>query len=313
MLLFKPKFWDQKINLLSILFLPFSFIVLVVINLRKLLSKNLSFRIPIICIGNIYLGGTGKTPTSIFLGQQLLKEGKNPVIIRKFYSNHKDEHDLIKSNFSNMILNKDRVKGINKAEDLNYDVAILDDGFQDYKIKKDVNIICFNQKQLTGNGFIFPSGPLRDSLNSLRQADIVLINGANNKNFEKKILAIKNDLKIFYSFYRPVNLNDFTNKKLLALAGIANPENFFHLLKENNIDVQKKLIFPDHHIFSEKTIKKIIKKARDNNLKIIMTEKDYHKVKNYNFENWQFLKVSLEIHEREKFLKTIKDLYEKKN
>ena len=82
-------------------------------------------------------------------------------------------------------------------------MVILDDGFQDRKIKKNLNIICFNQKQLIGNGFILPSGPLREGLKSLNKANIILINGKKDKNFEDKVLSINKDLEIFYSNYRP--------------------------------------------------------------------------------------------------------------
>ena len=106
-----------------------------------------------------------------------------------------------------------------------YDSVILDDGFQDYSIKKDLNILCFNKNQLIGNGLLLPSGPLREGLNSLERADIIIINGEKDSEFEK-ILKINKNLEIYYSIYNPVNLNEFKNKELLAIAGIGNPENF---------------------------------------------------------------------------------------
>ena len=144
MLLNKPKFWDKKNSLLSILFFPISLIVLLYIFLKKKLTKIIKFNIPVICVGNIYVGGTGKTPTSILLANELSRLNKKPVILRKYYKNHIDEHRLIKENFKNLILNKDRVEGIREAEEKKYDSIILDDGFQDYKIKKDLSILCFN-------------------------------------------------------------------------------------------------------------------------------------------------------------------------
>ena len=120
---------------------------------------------------------------------------------------------------------------------MNYDTVILDDGFQDYKIKNKMAIICFNQHQLIGNGLVLPSGPLRESLKSLDNANIILINGEEDGNFEKKILNNKN-LKIFYSFYKPLNIEQF-KKKLVALASIGNPNNFFKLLNDHNLKVKK--------------------------------------------------------------------------
>ena len=111
-----------------------------------------------VCIGNIYLGGTGKTPVTVFLAKKILEKKINPVIIRKNYRNHHDEYSFIKKYFNNLIICSNRKKGIIEAENKKFDIAILDDGFQDLSIDKDLNIICFNQKQLIGNGFVIPAG-----------------------------------------------------------------------------------------------------------------------------------------------------------
>ena len=278
--------------------------------IKKGITKKIKFNIPIICVGNIYIGGTGKTPTSILVAKEISKLGKKPTILRKFYKTHEDEHCLIKDNFKDLILSKDRIEGIKKAELLKYDSVILDDGFQDYKIKKDLNIICFNQKQLLGNELVLPSGPLRENLNSIKDANIILINGKKDIKFENKILRINKNLEIFYSFYEPKNLNEFKDKKLLALAGIGNPENFFDLIEENNLKIYDKMIFPDHYKFSKNQFIKIVEQARNKNYKIIMTEKDYIKIKKFNINGLNYLKVSLEIKDKEKFLNKIIKLYD---
>jgi tetraacyldisaccharide 4'-kinase len=196
---------------------------------------------------------------------------------------------------------------------MNYDSVILDDGFQDYSIKKDLNIICFNQNQLIGNGQVLPSGPLRENLNSLIEANIVLINGKKDNNFENKILEINKNIEIFYSYYKPENIDQFKNKELLAIAGIGNPENFFRLIKESNLNIKKKLIFPDHYEFTETEVQNIIRGAKEKNYHIIMTEKDYYKIKHFNKDELKYLKVYLEIEKKEKFIKRITELYDKKN
>ena len=305
----KPKFWD-KINFITILLLPFSLIVSFLVYLRRKFTKSLKFNLPIICVGNIYVGGTGKTPISIFFAKEFSKLGKNPSIIRKYYKNHVDEYELIKNEFKNLIINKSRKIALQQAEKANYDLAILDDGLQDYEIKKNLNIVCFNSEQLVGNGFVFPSGPLRENLSVLKNSDIIIINGMKNIQFEKKILKINKNLEIFYSYYKPLNINDFENKKLLALAGIGNPENFFKLIEQNNLKIEKKLIFPDHYIFSEAEAQNIVREAKENKYQIIMTEKDYFKLKNYKLENTNYLKVSLEIENKEKLLKRIYKIYD---
>tara|TARA_E500000178_G_scaffold266677_1_gene264085 strand:+ start:2202 stop:3134 length:933 start_codon:yes stop_codon:yes gene_type:complete len=305
----KPKFWDKKNSIASFILLPFSFAVLIFIFLKRKITQTNKFKIPIVCIGNIYIGGTGKTPASIFLANEILKSGKSPVILRKFYSNQVDECNLIKANFKNLILDKNRTSGIKKAMKNKYDIVILDDGFQDYKLKKDLNIICFNSNQLIGNGLVIPSGPLRERLNALKYAQIVLINGNKNNHFEKKILKINENLNIFYSRYKPTNIEEFKNKKLLAIAGIGNPENFFKLIEDNNLEISKKLIFPDHYSFSLHEIQKIMDKAKKENLNVIMTEKDYYKLNHFQITGIKYLKISLEIENKEKFLSKVKEIY----
>ena len=309
----KPKFWNRKNSGYSIILFPVSLIVLFFIFLKKKYTKTLRFNIPIICVGNIYIGGTGKTPTSIFLANELLKLNKNPVILRKYYKSHIDEHDLIKKYFNNLIISRNRIIGAKKAEEKNYDSIILDDGFQDYKIKKDLSILCFNQNQLIGNGFVLPAGPLRDNLSSLINADIIIINGRKNFIFENKILNINKNLKIFYSHYHPTNIDQFRNKKILALAGIGNPDNFFQLIEENNLNIEKKLIFPDHYQFTKSELENIVEEANNKNYQIVTTEKDYFKVKNFDINNIKYLKVELKIDNKKKFLKSVIKLYDKKN
>ena len=184
----KPKFWDNNYYLIPYLLLPITLLISLLIFLKKKFTKPIKFNSFVICVGNIYVGGTGKTPTSILLYNELLKLKKNPVIIRKFYKDHNDEYNLINKSVNCLIHNQSRLNAIRDAEKKNHNPVILDDGFQDYKINKDLSIICFNQNQLVGNGLTLPSGPLRESLNSLKEAHIVLINGKKNFEFEKKIL-----------------------------------------------------------------------------------------------------------------------------
>ena len=289
----KPKFWDNKIGLKSIILLPISLIYNFLILLKKKITITKKIDLPIICVGNIYIGGTGKTPTSLLLSNELEKLGRSPAIIRKLYKNHSDEYNLIRNYTEKLIIKKTRVEGVLEAKRLNYDLAILDDGFQDYSIKKDLSIICFNSQQLIGNGLVLPSGPLRENLSSLKKANIIIINGSKNKNFEEKLLNINKNLKIFYSFYKPLNLEQFKDKNLLAIAGIGNPNNFFKLIEENNLKIGKKIIYPDHYSFSRSEIQSFVNKAEENNYQIIMTEKDYYKISHLGFREINYLRVEL--------------------
>ena len=305
----KPKFWDENyINFFSLIFLPFSLVTLLIIYLKKFFSRSVSFKIPVICVGNVYIGGTGKTPTSILIAREISNLGFKPVILRKYYKDHDDEYSEIKNNFNNLIINADRSLGIKEAEKKNYNAVILDDGLQEYKIKKDLSIVCFNGNQLIGNGFVLPAGPLRESLDILRDVSIILINGSRKESFEKKLLKINSNLEIYYSEYKPTNVNEFRDGEYLALAGIANPENFFKLLEKNDVKVKKKITFPDHYKFRKKEIENIVKIAKKEKLNIVMTEKDYFKVNKFGIDNFNYLKISLEITNKEKFINKIKNL-----
>ncbi|MAV05924.1 MAG: tetraacyldisaccharide 4'-kinase [Candidatus Pelagibacter sp.] len=300
----KPKFWEKN-NLISLLLLPISFFFQFLIEIKKKITIENSFKIPIICIGNIYIGGTGKTPLSILIAKELKKLKKKPAIIKKYYTEHIDEHNLINNSVDCLFLDKFRSKAINKAEKEGHDVAILDDGFQDYSIKKNLNILCFNGNQLVGNGMTLPSGPLRENMNAIKKTQIVIINGDKNKLFEKKIFSISKNVKIFYSKYLPKNIKEFKNKKLFAFAGIGEPNNFFKLLNENKLKIYKKIEFPDHYKFSKFEIKKMIDEALKNDCELITTEKDYFRIKSYRLGHVNFLKLKLEIIEKDKLISQI--------
>ena len=304
MKILKPKFWQNKLNFFSIILLPFTLLYMVLIKIRKSFSIQKKFKIPLICVGNIYIGGTGKTPLAIKIKNEL-ENFKKTVVVRKYYKNHKDEHRLIKEKTNSLILNSSRSAAIKEAEINNYDAVILDDGFQDYKIKKDLNILCFNSNQLIGNGLLFPSGPLREGMSSIRDAKIIIINGKTNKEFEKKIFEISNNTNIYYSKYLPLNTSQFKGKKILAIAGIGNPDNFFETLKENHLDIQKTISFPDHYEFKKEELEKIIEEARQNNWEIVTTEKDYYRINILGFKNIKYLEIELKILDKEKLISQI--------
>ena len=310
MKLFKPKFWKSNKNFFTVLLIPLSLITWIYIILKKTFIQKVKFNIPVICVGNIFIGGTGKTPLSIHIARKLSENGKNPAIVRKYYKSHKDEHKMILSYYNKLILNLNRSKGIYEALEKGYDAVILDDGFQDYKIKKNLSIICFNSNQLIGNGYLFPSGPLRESLGSLKNANILIINGDRSLDFEQKIFKIQKDLKIYYSNYKPLNIQEFKNKKLLVVSGIGNPENFFKILKDNQMNIQKKMVYPDHYEFTKNEMLKITEYAKKNDFQIVMTEKDYYKIKDFSLENIKYLKVKLEIEKEEEFIKNVMKAYD---
>ena len=305
---FKPKFWDKnKISFFSVLLFPVSLLIKVLSLFKRVLIKTNQSSIPIICVGNIYLGGTGKTPLCIEIFSILKNLNMNPAFIRKKYDTFQDEVNLQKQ-MGPVFQNKKRIEAVKEAVRNNTNVAILDDGFQDFSIYKNLSIVCFNNKQWIGNGLTIPSGPLRENLSSLKRANCVVINGEKNADIEKKILSKNSEIKIFYVKYSAKNINEFKNKKVIAFAGIGNPENFFDLLKDNKIDIEEEIKFPDHHEYSEETLENLINKAKENNNILLTTEKDYFRIaKNYK-QNISFLKIEVEIENRNQFIDQIKKI-----
>ena len=123
--------------------------------------------------------------------------------------------------------------------------------------------------------------------------------------FEEKLFKINKNLNIFYSNYEIENLNEFQNKNLFAVAGIGNPKNFFDLLSRNNLNIKKKLSFPDHYPFNKRQIDEMVNYSKKNNLQIVMTEKDYLRIKNFNISEIKYLKLSLKINEHKKLIDRI--------
>ena len=300
----KPEFWDKsELSIWSIILYPFSLLFLIISLGAKFLKIKKKFPIPIVCVGNIYTGGTGKTPLSLEIFKITKSYGKNPAFVKKGYDYLYDEIQML-DKAGKTYSDKNRKEAIKSLISDKHDVAILDDGFQDLSIEKDFSILCFNSRQLIGNGFLIPAGPLRESFNSIKKADCVLINGDRNIEFENKINKINKNIKIFYSKYKIKNIENFKNKEVVAFAGIGNPSNFFHLLKENNINIKKTYSFPDHYNYSENDFSKIID---DKNMKIITTEKDYFRMNDRQKQNCEFVKVDLEIENKSEFVNLIKN------
>jgi len=299
----KPKFWDiPKISFWSIILIPLTIIFLSTSFIRRILKIEKKFQIPVVCVGNIYIGGTGKTPLALEIYKIIMSYGKNPAFVKKGYSYLYDEIQMLRK-VGKTFTNKNRKKAIESLILSGKDVAILDDGFQDFSIKKDLSILCFNSKQLIGNGFIIPSGPLRESFTSIRRTDCIIINGDKNVEFENKIKEINKNVKIFYSSYKIKNLDKFKNKQVIAFAGIGNPSNFFDLLKENNINLKKTFSFPDHHNYSDQDYSRLI----ENNTLLITTEKDYLRIDDKMKKNFYCVEVDLEIENKDEFINLIKN------
>ena len=307
MFLKKPKFWDQsKINLFSYLLLPLTFPVILNNWLLKYSNKK-KYDIKTICVGNIYIGGTGKTPLSIEIHSILKKLKFKTVFIKKFYQSQIDERKLLNKN-GILISETTRQLALEKSVKKKFDVAILDDGLQDKSINYDLKFVCFNTDLFCGNGKLIPAGPLRENINSLKQYDAVFLNGiTNNKSHLKSIIKAQNkNIKIFQSCYVPTNLKKLNKKnKYLIFSGIGNSNAFEIMLKKYNYKISKSLEYPDHYQYSFSDIKNIKSLAKKMNTKILTTEKDYLRLNKSDRQNIDYIKNKLEIINKLKLIKFI--------
>jgi|TARA_B110000902_G_scaffold255000_1_gene319778 tetraacyldisaccharide 4'-kinase len=305
----KPKFWDfKKPNYVSYFLLPFT-LPLIINNFFLSLKKNLKYKnIKTICVGNIYVGGTAKTPLTIKLNEILKKLNFKTATIKKFYSNQIDEQKLLERK-SNLYCKKKRVDALKNALDDNIDIAIFDDGLQDAYFNYDLSFVCFNNINWIGNGFLIPSGPLREKLKNIYKYDAIFLNGneEDNSEIKKSIKKISANMKIFETYYKPINIHKFNiEDNYLIFSGIGSPNSFKKTLLKYNFKIIKEIIFPDHYQYKKKDIEKIKLLAIDLKATIITTEKDYVKIARESLNKINFLGIDLVIKNEDELITFIK-------
>ena len=248
----KPKFWDyNKPNIFAYFLYPVALLIklLSFLNSRKNKKK---VKIKTICVGNIYLGGTGKTSLSIKINDLLKKRNIKSCFIKKFYKNQFDEQKLLE-NEGKLFLSTRRLNAILKAEDAGYEVAILDDGLQDYSIDYDIRFVCFNNINWKGNGMTIPAGPLREEFDNLRKYENIFLNG-NLENLDllkKEILGVNPNINIHIGKYEASNIEEFKkNENYLVFSGIGNHKTFINMLRNYGLSIVKDIEFSDHHKYT---------------------------------------------------------------
>ena len=302
----KPKFWDyEKANIYAYLLYPISLLLKFIKFF--LITRPKNFKLKTICVGNIYLGGTGKTSLSIKIKKILEKRKIKACFIKKFYSNQTDEQILLKNN-GKVFLSSSRIEALKQAELENYDVAILDDGLQDKSIHYDISLVCFNNINWIGNGLTIPAGPLREDINNLKNYNHIFLNG-NLENLDilkKHILKINSKINIHLGKYLPTNLDEFNkDDEYLIFSGIGNHNTFVSMMKNYGFKIVKDLEFPDHYEYKNSDIKKILELANKFNYKIITTEKDYLRLEYTNTNQIKFIKSDLQIIDEDNFIRAI--------
>ncbi len=303
----KPKFWDyKKPNLYAYLLLPISLIVRF-LSFLSTKQKIKNTKIKKICVGNIYLGGTGKTSLALKINDILRKKGVNSCFIKKFYTNQTDEQKLLEKR-GKLFLSSKRYEATKEAERKYYEVAIFDDGLQDKSINYDISFVCFNTLNWIGNGMTIPAGPLREKISNLKNYNNIFLNGnlENLDYLKSKLLEINSNLKIFVGAYEIINLNEFDkNEKYLVFSGIGNHKTFIAMLKASGLKISKDLEFPDHYNYNQNDIEKILSEADKLKCKVITTEKDYLRTQIISLNKIKYVKSELKIIDEEKLLQII--------
>ena len=298
-------------SLVSLLLLPLSAVFLLISFIRQTLYqfnflKSFKLKIPVIVVGNITSGGTGKTPLIIYLANELKKNGYRPGIISRGYGSKSegvmevsqksdvaeagDEPMLIqKHTHLPVFVSKDRVLAaktlIKKYKKI--DVILSDDGLQHYRLRRDIEILVIDGTRKFGNGYLLPAGPLREFRSKLKTVDAIVCN-------HKKVIdgsylmKYKGHLLINLKTNKKIHLNNLSLKNIHAIAGIGNPDRFFDYLKTYNI-LFSSSAFQDHYKFSKKDFRDM------NDKNIIMTEKDAVKCQQFSRNNFWYLPVIAEV------------------
>lgn len=288
-----PKFWYiKKDTYLSTLLYPFSLIFRLGTKVRNLTSRTSHSILPTICIGNIVVGGAGKTPVSLKIGKMLIKSGYSPNFISKGYAGIIKDSTLVQSWHSpksvgdeSLLLSEiaptwigtNRNASIKLAYNNNCDCVIMDDGFQNPTIHKDFSIIVINSSQEFGNKKVMPSGPLRESIKrGLSRTNLIIVIG---KVTEYLNNTIPDHIPIISAKFNIINENKiFRGQKITAFAGIAYPEKFFNSLREQGAKIVKEITYPDHHIFDENDLLNLVEIANKTKSILVSTQKDFVRV-----------------------------------
>ena len=286
-----PKFWNNK-SLLSSALLPLSWIWQAVTAARLTWIKPEQAALPVICVGNISVGGTGKTPFTAYLCQLLRLNNINACILMRGYGGREKgpliadpalhsaadigDEALMLSQNERVCISRDRVAGARFiAANLSVDVVIMDDGMQNPWLKKDMTLAVFDGTVGLGNGRILPSGPLRQTLAAAQSSiDIAVINGEDKNNLRQ---SLPQNLPCLMARLvpNPETAEQVKGKTVVGFAGIGRPQRFFDTLADCGADLVKALPFADHHLYSEADLTRLHLEATQLGAELITTQKDW--------------------------------------
>ena len=302
-------------RLVSYVLIPISLLYLLIFYLIRIFKTEYKVDIPIICIGNINLGGTGKTSTLLEIINHFKINNKNICVLLKGYGGKKTifkkvspdesavqvgDEAILYSNHVPTYISTNRRLAVKKIlDDVNPDFILLDDGFQDKSLFKDKNILMVNGERGFGNKLCLPAGPLRELIKpALKRAQFLIIVG----NDKTKIKSMYNDIEIdtLTASIEPLYIDK--NKKYLAFSGIGNNQSFFDTLINSNCNVPKTFEFADHHFYTEGELNNLKKIASENNLSLITTEKDFVRIPKEKRKGIECLKVEIKLPNIDEFM-----------
>lgn len=315
-----PQFWTKK-NLASCALLPLSLIYLLGFYVVKLFTKTVKISKPVICVGNLIAGGSGKTPTAIAIGKILnemsanfaflsrgyMNDGSKFLMLRKYDNNRAeqvgDEPQLLIETAPTFV-SKNRLFGAKQIDAMNkFKMIVLDDGMQNNSLHRDLTILVVDGKIGFGNDFLIPAGPMREPLAAgLKKTDFVVLVGEAKKGLLKKLSG----KTIVKANIIPLNVAEFSGKKLIAFCGLAYPQKFFSLLLKNGLDVIETHGFADHHIYQNSEVENLYKIAQEKNAVLVTTKKDWVKFPPALQEKVSYLDIELEFENKEIVKKLLK-------
>ncbi len=293
-----PKFWSRRNHPLGKMLAPLGWLYGLGVRGRFALTKPFRSGLPVICVGNFTMGGGGKTPLALEMARLLTEQGYRPVFLTRGYGGGIDGPHLVDVKADNaqmvgdealllarvapVVVCADRPAGARFIERMQSDVIVMDDGFQNPTLCKDLNIVVVDEIQGVGNGGVFPAGPLRASLHfQLARTDVLVIAGPSatpGTRISGDIPDIKERFEgpVFRSDLRVLGkAGELEGRRVMAVTGIARPDKFFASLQEVGAIVVQMHDFPDHHFFSEQEADNLLSLSKTDEAAIIMTRKDW--------------------------------------
>lgn len=293
----EPAFWQQRNSLLSRLLMPLG-AVYGEIAASRMMQQGTVAGIPVICVGNYHTGGAGKTPTSLALVKLLRELGETPVVLSRGHGGRLHgpvkvepgrhsaadigDEPLMMAREVTVVVARDRVNGAALARSTGASVIVMDDGFQNPALAKDLSLIVIDGNRGLGNGRIFPAGPLRAPLDrQLARTDGLVVIGDGVAAAGVAAMIHGRGGKVFTARLKPaaVSMQGLQGKRVLAFAGIGDPDRFFRTLKNAGVDVAVKKAFADHHPYTSAEIEALVVQARSEGLTLVTTEKDLVKLR----------------------------------